>query len=603
MSIPPASESTHDYVVIGSGAGGGTLAARLVEAGRSVLVLEAGPDPLGSDLPDASAAHYRVPAFHAYASEDPTFGWPYHVSHFDDAAESVGDRNLRDNRIFYPRAAALGGCTAHNAMIWLPPPDADWDELAELTGDRGWGAEAMRGYRLLVENCRHRWAARIAAMLGLDATGHGWSGWLPVERAMPLNVLGDLPMMRAIERIALASLRRDRGWARRLLHFVGNWGDPNTGHARQRETLCYLPLATRRHVRSGTRERLRAVHARHPDRLTIATDTYATAIRFDGQRATGAEWLRGRGLHRDPRREPDASGFAAAGREVIVCAGAFATPQLLQLSGIGDPALLSAHGIAVRVASPEVGRNLQDRYEIGVVHRTARPWRALRGARFGIDDRRYRQWRRFGRGMYTSNGCAIAALRRSKDATRADPDLVLMGLIGRFSGYREGYARETWCGDDGFTWAVLKGRTGNRAGSVTIGSPDPRVPPEIVFRNFAQDGDADLAALVEGVDMARNLAAPLIACGLIADEEWPGAGYTGDALRELVRASAWGHHACGTAAMGPVLDSQGRVRGVAGLRVCDASIFPRIPGLFIAAAIMLAAEKIAADMLGEQAAV
>ncbi|MEO6093954.1 MAG: GMC family oxidoreductase [Novosphingobium sp.] len=601
MSTPPPSGPAYDYVVIGSGAGGGTLAARLVEAGRSVLVIEAGPDPLGTDLPGATSTHYRVPAFHAYASEDSTFGWAYHVSHFDDRADSAGDRNLGAEGIYYPRAAALGGCTAHNAMIWLPPPDADWDALAELTGDPGWGAEAMRRHRLQVENCRHRWAARIAARLGFDTTGHGWSGWLPVEHAMPLSVLGDPAMVRAIARVAIASLARDGDWADRLRRFVGYWGDPNTGDAREGEALCYLPLATRRHVRSGTRERLRAVAARHPDRLTIATDTFVTAIRFDGQRAIGVDWQRGRGLHGDAKIAPDTVGLAAAGREVIVCAGAFATPQLLQLSGIGDPALLAAHGVPLRAASPQVGQNLQDRYEIGVVHRTARPWRALRGARFAAGDRLYRHWRRFGRGMYASNGCAVAALRRSTQATRSDPDLVLMGLIGRFSGYRPGYASETWCGDDGFTWAVLKGRTGNRAGSVTIRSPDAREPPRIAFRNFTQGGEADLTALVEGVEMARALTAPLIERGLVAEEEWPGPACTGAALRERVRASAWGHHACGTAAIGPVLDSQGRVHGVTGLRVCDASIFPQIPGLFIAAAIMMAAEKIAADMLGAEA--
>ena len=311
----------------------------------------------------------------------------------------------------------------------------------------------------------------------------------------------------------------------------------------------------------------------------------------------GVEWQRGRGLFRDARSQPQESGTSFVTREVILAGGAFCTPQLLQVSGIGDPELLRRLEVPLRADLPEVGCNLQDRYEIAVVHRMTRTWRSLAGARFAIDDPLFRRWRR-GRGMYTSNGSAVAALRRSAGARRDDPDLVVMGLLGRFSGYRLGYSRETWPGLDGFTWAILKGQTGNRAGSVEATSQDPRVAPAIAFRNFDQGGQDDLDALVEGFEMARALAAPLVAEGL-AVEEIPGPGCTGAALRDWVRTHAWGHHACGTAAIGPVLDGQCRVRGVTGLRVADASIFPQIPGLFIAAAVMLAAEKVAADIIAQ----
>lgn len=200
--------------------------------------------------------------------------------------------------------------------------------------------------------------------------------------------------------------------------------------------------------------------------------------------------------------------------------------------------------------------------------------------------------------MYTSNGGAVAALRRSSLARRGDPDLVVMGLLGRFSGYCIGYARARWPGLDGFTWAILKGQTGNRAGSVEATSKDPRIAPAIAFRNFNQGGQVDLDALVEGLEMARALAAPLVAEGL-AVEEIPGTNCTGAGLRKWVRTHAWGHHVCGSAAIGPALDGQCRVRGVTGLRLADASTFPQIPGLFIAAAVMLAAEKVTADIIAQ----
>lgn len=210
----------------------------------------------------------------------------------------------------------------------------------------------------------------------------------------------------------------------------------------------------------------------------------------------------------------------------------------------------------------------------------------------------YRQWRMFRRGMYVSNGTAIAAIRRSSTAEPGIPDLMLMGLMGKFKGYVAGYASECWHGLDGFSWTVLKGQTGNRAGTVKLASADPRDPPKVDFHSFAEDGERDLDALLEGVAMARSLAAPLIECGAV--EDIPSPELEGTRLRAWVRANAWGHHACGTAAIGSVLDPSGRVLGVKGLRVVDASIFPRIPGLFIVAAIYLAAEKLAADILASR---
>ena len=116
---------------------------------------------------------------------------------------------------------------------------------------------------------------------------------------------------------------------------------------------------------------------------------------------------------------------------------------------------------------PGVGRNLQDRYEIGVVSRLKKPWAVLDGARFARGDRLYRQWRERRAGMYASNGAAIALISRSA-AGKPDPDLFMMALLARFSGYYPGYSREIVTKHDYLTWAVLKGHTANRASSVSL---------------------------------------------------------------------------------------------------------------------------------------
>lgn len=565
-----------------------------------VLVIEAGPDPLQGG--GQHTANYAVPAFHAQASEDPEFCWNQYASHFDDAASARQDPKAEDGQVLYPRAGALGGCTAHNAMIFLLPSDSDWDQLASDTGDSSWSAQAMSRHRKQVERCRHRPFWRLLAYLGIDPTRHGWDGWLPVEKAVPMRAFSDAALIRSIVRTSLVELGRGGALIQRLRAFLRDWGDPNDVRRHGQEQLCYLPLATFRHARFGTRERLVSAIKAPGGCLDIMTNALVTGIVFDQDgRAKGVEWRKGPYLYRaSPKSDVVADGeggCALATREVILAGGAFATPQLLMLSGIGDATHLRSLGIEPRMDLPDVGRNLQDRYEIGVVYRMTQPWRSLRTARFSVGDPLYKKWQRWRRGMYISNGAAIVALRGSSTAQRANPDLVLMALMGRFSGYFPGYAAKCWPGLDGFSWVVLKGQTGNRAGTVRLASTDPREPPIVAFRNFEQNGGRDLDALVEGVGMVRAMARPLVACGAIQEEELPGPSLRGEELKHWIRANAWGHHACGTAAIGPVLDARGRVHGVKGLRVVDASIFPRIPGLFIVAAIYLAAEKLAQDIL------
>jgi choline dehydrogenase-like flavoprotein len=594
-----------DYVVVGSGAGGGTVAARLAEAGMDVVLLEAGGDPRSAGA-ERFPCDYDIPAFHPFASENAAMAWDYFVDHYADADQAARDPKRESRGVFYPRAGTLGGCTAHNAMIFVAPQPSDWDGIAAATGDPGWSAAAMARYWRRVENCRHRPVWRLLARFGIDRTGHGWRGWLPVETAMPRRAFADPALLRMMTVGAIAATR---GIPRRLaawLRLVIGAGDPNDRRTNGGEGVCYVPLATDGHCRYGTRDRVLDVASR-TSLLRIELDALATGLRFDEHgRVVGVDYRKGRRLYR-AHPEPDAADGEActvvARREVILSAGAFNTPQLLMLSGIGPAEALAEHGITARVDLPGVGRNLQDRYEVCVVSRMAAPWESLAGARFDADDPLARAWSDGRTGMYISNGAALAVTRKS-DPRRAEADLFLMAMLGRFEGYYRGYSRALAGAKDVLSWSVLKARTANRAGAVTLRSADPRDPPLVSFRYFGEGSDEagdDLRAVIAGVGMARAAAAPLIEAGLIAEEIAPGADVAGPALEQWVRDNAWGHHASCTCAMGPiekggVLDSRLRVHDVSGLRVVDASIFPRIPGYFIASAIFMAAEK-AADMI------
>ena len=186
------------------------------------------------------------------------------------------------------------------------------------------------------------------------------------------------------------------------------------------------------------------------------------------------------------------------------------------------------------------------------------------------------------------------------------PDLFCMSLLARFSGYFPNYSAQFADHLNYLTWVVLKAHTRNRAGEVALRSSDPRDTPLINFRYFEEGGEEDLTAVVDGIRFVRRLTARLRADGLIAEEELPGDKVQSDAdLKQFVRDHAWGHHACGTCAIGPeeqggVLSSDFRVHGVTGLRVVDASAFPRIPGFFIVSAVYMIGEKAAAAILGEE---
>jgi len=274
------------------------------------------------------------------------------------------------------------------------------------------------------------------------------------------------------------------------------------------------------------------------------------------------------------------------------------------LSGIGPREELERHGIKVRVELPGVGRNLQDRYEVSVVNRMKEDWRSLAGAKFDKSDSQYAEWKSDKRGAYTTNGGALVVIKRSR-TTRLLPDLFCLGLVGKFKGYFPGYSELVARDHNYLSWVVLKAHTVNNGGAVTLRSADPRETPKINFRYFEEGTDQegeDLNAVVEGIKFVRAMTEDLKAEGLIVEEELPGEGVQSDEeLRDFVRNSAWGHHASCTCPIGPkesggVLSSDFRVHGTQGLRVVDASVFPKIPGFFIVSAVYMIGEK-AADVI------
>jgi choline dehydrogenase-like flavoprotein len=711
-----AENDKYDYIVVGSGAGGGPLAGRLAQRGYKVLLIEAGSDDAAKGGPRHEVS--LVPSLHAVSTEHPDLSWQFFVNHYDKAeiAQFGPDpKRVQDpthegfGKIFYPRAAALGGCTIHNAMITIAGPNSDWDDLADFLKDKSWRGATMRQYFERLEHndysppatpppsswLRRAWEnLKWLAGYDPDHTGgrHGFAGWLHTSVTDIRLGLHDGQLISVLKAALLqsknAGLERASTLVRKFLKGqITEALDPNHSRtqAESPEGLAMIPLAVcgkrttihqnretpfvMRGRRSSPREFLLQVKASHPHNLTIWTECFVTKVLFDGgdpPRAVGVELHEGERLynaHPGQRNKPRGTKKAELRPhgEVILCGGTFNTPQLLMLSGIGDLAQLvgakapdrepergrarsrnepvcALHGRdgkplldeddqLRRVHSPGVGQNLQDRYEVTVISKMKQDFSLLDGATFALPedparpDPQLQQWRKDGTGLYTSNGAVLGIFKRSLPDL-AQPDLFIFGIPSTFKGYKLGYSK---VGDkhDYFTWTILKAHTTNRDGEVRLSEKEPLnplAPPDINFHYFntrtkpgESAADSDLAALVDGVKFVRGIAEH--ASLWIRDEDHPGfrevpkdpADDPGDRkLKDWIRRVTWGHHACGTCRMGPdgddkaVLDSHFRVRGVRGLRVVDASIFPKIPGYFIVTNIYMASEK-AADTILEDA--
>ncbi|KAM0345994.1 hypothetical protein ACHAPU_006048 [Fusarium lateritium] len=610
----------YEYIVVGSGAGGGPLAARLALAGRKTLLIEAGDD--------YNSLNYTVPAYSANASEDPEISWNFFVRHYADDERQARDfkttydtpngeytginppKGAEMKGTLYPRTQALGGCTAHNALIAVYPHQSDFEYIASLTGDDSWSAENMRKYWVKAEDNNYRPAGE---------KGHGYDGWFSTETA-PLSIpLGDEMLLSVLSGGAVA-LAEASGKNITMDGLIADDANADTLARDQEAGFYQIPLATKDASRIGPREFILSVRDAKFDNgtkmypLDVRTNTYVTKIIFDESdtpQAIGVEFLDGKHLYKASPLATGAAGTpgnATASREVIVAGGVYNSPQLLKLSGVGPAAELNKFDIPVVVDLPGVGTNLQDHYEITVQGNTPENFTSFDGCTFGLftdEDPCVDRWQApvdGDHGIYSSSGLAASMFYKSS-ASKDNFDIFAFGGPVNFRGYFPQYAVNATIEHDWFSWAILKAHPRNTAGEVVLRSADPLDMPEITFNYFdtgSGDSSADLQAMYEAVELARSA---LGSQAVNVTEVLPGPKVTSkEDIQNYVKDTAWGHHASSTCPIGAdddpmaVLDSNFRVRGVKGLRVVDASVYPRIPGTFTAISTYMAAEK-AADVI------
>lgn len=334
-----------DYIIIGSGAGGGPLAARLAQAGRTVLLLEAGIDSGTAPTPNVQGIPPNpqqdndwqllqetvlVPGYHAAASENKDISYDFSVRHYaDDNRQALDSKYTRakdpsknggagKGGIFYPRTAALGGCTAHYAMIIIAPNDRDWDRIADRTGDASWGAQNMQSYFTRIERCLYQGvyddflrkflgkvydaARRLRYWINprsvLDLGGHGTTGWQPTSFVNPSDVVKIAERDQLFTSILIKTsgdfITRTLQRTKQILFRFGlvNFLDPNNQRRRRAglEGTVLVPIGTDGKERRGVRELLLETAAKFPDvPLVIQTGMHATRLIFQGENPQAAD--------------------------------------------------------------------------------------------------------------------------------------------------------------------------------------------------------------------------------------------------------------------------------------------------------------------------
>jgi choline dehydrogenase len=535
-SIPPA--NTFDYIVVGAGSAGCVLADRLTASGRyRVLLVEAG----GHDR----NVWIHIPLGYGKLFDNPKFNWLY---------SSEPEPDLNNRKIIQPRGKVLGGSSSINGLLYIRGQPEDFDHWRQL-GNVGWSFDDVLPYFRRAEDQER----------GPDAL-HGIGGPLAVS-----NVSEPHPLCEAfIEAAQQAGFPRN---------------DDFNGPAQ--DGAGYFQLTARNGRRCSTAVGYLRQARRRPN-LAIVSNALASRIVFSGRRAVAVEYRHGETTH-----------IAHATGEVVVAGGAFNSPQLLQLSGLGPAALLQSLGIAVVNDMPGVGTDLQDHLQVRMQYRCTEPitmndvinsWRRRVGA--GL---RYILSKK---GLLTIGaGYAGGFFRTSPEVMT--PDVQVHLII--FSGDTSGAALHPF---PGFIASVCQLRPESR-GFVRIKSADPREPPAIQPRYLSRRHDCD--TVVAGMKLLRKIMRQPAMRHYIAEERAPKQDCTSDADL-LAFAREFGttvFHPTSTCRMGSdpaaVVDDRLRVHGIERLRVIDGSIMPTVVSGNTNAAVVMIGEK-GADMILQDAA-
>ena len=532
-----------DYLVVGSGAAGAVVAARLSEdPDVSVMLLEAG----GRN----DSLLLRLPGLGFAAANHPRFNWSFRA----DPVPGMENRELT-----WLQGRVLGGSSSINGMIYTRGHSREYDIWRQM-GCTGWAFEDLLPY-----------FRRSEANERGDGPWHGGAGPVRVRRARP-----GLPICEAFLGAAaedgfpvLDDLNADAGEGFAFY-------DINAGGGRRMSTAtAYLePAAPRQN-------------------LDIRTGVTALRVVIDGRRASGVEALIG-GRHV----------CISARREVVLSAGAIKTPQLLMLSGIGPADALSLHGIPVVQDAPNVGRNLQNHACYRLQYLCNAPVSASRHLRPHNAVAAALRYALFRTGPLAETYAVAGGYFRT-DASLEVPDaqVVLLSALGPArTGGATFRIRDLLPDRHGFGLTVYQGSPLSR-GAVSLRSADPLDRPRIEAGYFSDPRDMEV--LLKAVKRMRGMMRRPAIAKYIDRELLPGEGVAdGRSLEaDIRRNGATAYHQCGTCAMGPrddsVVDPELRVRGVEGLRVADASIVPRIPNAALHAPAIIIGEKAAALIRGE----